>query len=730
MRAAQTSTTSTRSRFGRLAAAGLAAALTAATLVAAPASAASWGTPGLISAAATADIKAVGNPVLKASATGAIVLATWRSDDSSVQGQVLASRSTDGGATWSAPALISNPAGSNSKAEVPVATLSADGSTAVVAWRSTNSSSHSEVWANRFAAGAWSGPQLISEAASANRNVGTSTVVITGASNGSNATVAWRSITSDNRGEIRGNRFSAGTWGTSGLISEAATADLNSQNVPAIAGSSDGSKVTVAWRSCVTSGDCEARANRFASDVWGSATLISDAASGTLSVQESVTAISSTNGEVATVAWRISNGTYNAIRGNRFSGGSWGTAGLISTAPDIATNAQGTPILVGAEDGAVATAIWRSQVASGRGQVRANRFAAGSWGTPTVISTESDDSEIQNTPAAAGSADGRVVTVAWRVRPTLALHYEIQSNRFANDAWAGPTRISAPAASDSNVITSPSVAVSADGTAATAAWPSSPSGELGEIRGSHFIHGAWEAPALISNPASTTNRATSTPTLATAANGLPVSIGWRATNDSNQGSVWSNQGKGIVVPELSAVTSTADGFTFSILNHDPQFTWALSASAGSASLASDCGIGECLVTVTGLKSGQSATVTVTTSRIGFNDGSATATGTAGSSKLPQTVKGRPKAVKSVGTTVLNTATAKTKQKQKQKAKAAVKIRKGDVSCYRLGKGPGRALRITTTGQCALTIKVTYTAPATSKYRALKKTYTYQTRAVR
>jgi hypothetical protein len=78
-----------------------------------------------------------------------------------------------------------------------------------------------------------------------------------------------------------------------------------------------------------------------------------------------------------------------------------------------------------------------------------------------------------------------------------------------------------------------------------------------------------------------------------------------------------------LTPTFGTPTSTADGFTVQVSNYDAAYTWAVSTTAGSATI-SNAG----LVTVTGLTAEQSATVTVTTTRTGYASGTATSTGSA------------------------------------------------------------------------------------------------------
>ena len=82
----------------------------------------------------------------------------------------------------------------------------------------------------------------------------------------------------------------------------------------------------------------------------------------------------------------------------------------------------------------------------------------------------------------------------------------------------------------------------------------------------------------------------------------------------------------------AAQVSTADGFSVQISNYNAEFTWGVTTPVGTASIS-----GGGLVTVTGLGVGQSSTISIATSRAGFNDGSADFVGTAslGAALIPE-----------------------------------------------------------------------------------------------
>ena len=76
-----------------------------------------------------------------------------------------------------------------------------------------------------------------------------------------------------------------------------------------------------------------------------------------------------------------------------------------------------------------------------------------------------------------------------------------------------------------------------------------------------------------------------------------------------------------LIPAFDDTSSTADGFTVQVENYDANYTWTVTSSAGSASIDSNG-----VITVTGLAPGETATVTVTTTREGYEEGSATVEG--------------------------------------------------------------------------------------------------------
>ena len=87
-------------------------------------------------------------------------------------------------------------------------------------------------------------------------------------------------------------------------------------------------------------------------------------------------------------------------------------------------------------------------------------------------------------------------------------------------------------------------------------------------------------------------------------------------------------GAAALTPEFEGTTSTEDGFITLIGNYDAAFTYSVSASAGSVSLSEE------KIIVTGLSPGSTSTVSVITSREGYDTGEASITANAISSGQP------------------------------------------------------------------------------------------------
>lgn len=87
-----------------------------------------------------------------------------------------------------------------------------------------------------------------------------------------------------------------------------------------------------------------------------------------------------------------------------------------------------------------------------------------------------------------------------------------------------------------------------------------------------------------------------------------------------------------VTPAFDTPVRTTDGFTVDVTNYDASYSWNSSVDAGAVSAGTPSG-STLPLTVTGLTAGESATITMGTSRSGYSSGSGTVTGQALSTQV-------------------------------------------------------------------------------------------------
>jgi hypothetical protein len=156
-----------------------------------------------------------------------------------------------------------------------------------------------------------------------------------------------------------------------------------------------------------------------------------------------------------------------------------------------------------------------------------------------------------------------------------------------------------------------------------------------------YLWQSFDTPTYVSAPG-TNNLSTYTPPSDFLTLGYlsPIRCRVTATNASGSTSAVSSNTAAVLgaalTPTFGANTSTAGGFTGSVTNYNASYTWGISTNSGSVSFGTPSG-STYPFTVSGLSSGASATVTVTTSRTGYNSGSAQTTGTASSAPSPPTI---------------------------------------------------------------------------------------------
>jgi hypothetical protein len=122
------------------------------------------------------------------------------------------------------------------------------------------------------------------------------------------------------------------------------------------------------------------------------------------------------------------------------------------------------------------------------------------------------------------------------------------------------------------------------------------------------------------------------PNTASVATITTTRIGYR---DGSAVSVSTNSLGAALTPTVSSVTPTFGGFTFNVTNYNSAYTFSLSATSGTATAGTASG-NSLPITVSGLSSGASATVSISTTRSGYVVGSGSREGTAKSSALTRT----------------------------------------------------------------------------------------------
>ena len=122
------------------------------------------------------------------------------------------------------------------------------------------------------------------------------------------------------------------------------------------------------------------------------------------------------------------------------------------------------------------------------------------------------------------------------------------------------------------------------------------------------------------------------PNTASVATITTTRMGYR---DGSAVSVSTNSLGAALTPTVSSVTPTFGGFTFNVTNYNSAYTFSLSATSGTATAGTASG-NSLPITVSGLSSGASATVSISTTRSGYVVGSGSREGTAKTSALTRT----------------------------------------------------------------------------------------------
>lgn len=275
-----------------------------------------WGTAALIE---TDDLGEAIRPQIAFDPSGN-ALAVWQHSDGILY-NIYANRYT-AGAGWGTAAPIDG--AGNGIASFPQIAIDASGN-AIAVWQQVFSASRFDIVACFYTSGAdWGTPATIES-----NNAGSAFTPQIAFDAGGNAIAVWQQSDGTPRTDIWANRYTAGAPGSWGIATLIETSNLGSALSPQIAFDTSGNAIAVWQQSDGVRDNIWAR--RYSAG-WGATTLIETSNLGNAGSPQIVIDTSATpsNGD-ALVVWHQSDGARFNIWSNRFSSGAWDTAGQIET---------------------------------------------------------------------------------------------------------------------------------------------------------------------------------------------------------------------------------------------------------------------------------------------------------------------------------------------------------------------------------------------------------------
>jgi len=290
----------------------------------------SWAAePTLISVAGTASTNVQSLGQIASNPAGDTVTVVWRSYNQ-FYGEIYANRFSAN--SWASATKLSNSASNNFQADEPQLTMSVDGSVAAVAWSSNTASFNREIYANRFDE-SWAGVELVSAAGSSDARASSLGPGIVSTADGESATVVWKSSNSSFHGAVLSSEFSGSEWSAPVQISNPPTASSNALD-PAISANAARDRVIVGWPSQNASN----QSALFSAAVLANQRLTFDAAP-EISVGGTGTVNAESNAPNATVVYTSDNPSACTVDGNTVTGHAAGTDNCTITANSGAVGA-------------------------------------------------------------------------------------------------------------------------------------------------------------------------------------------------------------------------------------------------------------------------------------------------------------------------------------------------------------------------------------------------------
>jgi outer membrane protein OmpA-like peptidoglycan-associated protein len=414
----------------------------------------------------SADGQDAQTPQVALSSDGSKATAVWtRSNGTNIILQSASATVSAGSATWGTTTDVSA-VGQN--AINPQLALSADGSKATVVWTDASSDVIRSASATISAATATWG--TIAEVSDGSRKAGEPQVAMS--TNGSTAVAIWRwqdtSVTTDYlvQSEVASIAGTVQTWSTTNTLSSTG----KDAETPQIVVSSDGSKATAIWLrpDDITPNNMRVQSASATITVgvadWGSAYDVSMSTG----VSKSPQLAMSEDGTQATAVWRFAQSETELTVQSASATISGKTAGW-STPTDLvnpATSFVDGPQVALSADGSKAVAVWRQAGVTDRGiysalaSVTPGVTPGATWGSVSTLFAPTSGTD---NPQVAMSADGSKATAIWPASGTRTSSATISSG---SATWGTSGLLSVAAEST----TTPQVALSSDGSKAISVW--------------------------------------------------------------------------------------------------------------------------------------------------------------------------------------------------------------------------------------------------------------------
>ena len=427
-------------------------------------------------------------------------------------------------------------------------------------------------------------------------------------------------------GHVRVYEFSGGTWTQLGSdIDGEAVMDQSGYSVSL---SSDGTTVAIGaiYNDGNGNSSGHVRIYEFSGGTW---TQLGSDIDGEAILDQSGWSVSLSSDGTRVAIGAIGNdangGNSGQVRIHEFSGGTWtqlgsdidGEAANDNSGRSVSLSSDGTRVAIGAP--------YNDGNGNASGHVRVYEFSGGDW---SQLGSDIDGEAVDNYSgnSVSLSSDGTRVAIGANGNDgsyNYAGHVRVYE--FSGGTWNQlGSDIDGEAANDNS---GNSVSLSSDGTrvAIGAIYNDENGSNSGHVRIYELSGGTWTQLATDIDGEAADDQSGYSVSLSS--DGTRVAIGANGNdasyNDAGHVRVFSAiELEAALTPTFATPTKTSDGFTVQVSNYDANFTWNVSASAGSAAISGN------VITVTGVSAGAPSTVTVDTTRSGYTAGSATETSSA------------------------------------------------------------------------------------------------------